>query len=193
MCAFRTLALYDTMKMAKMGDILAGMVCEAQRGIRKAFDPKIQEVRGHNGQLDCAANLMKLTENSKLTLGENPDKDFIKVQDAYAVRCTPQIHGGIRESLTYVYELMTREINASTDNPLVFADQDEVISGGNFHGEPVAIAMDTLGIAASELADISERRLERLVNPAISYGLPAFLCQKGGLNHGYMKIGRAHV
>lgn len=186
MCAFGTLALYDTLQMAKMGDVLAAMVCEAQKGIRKAFDPKIQLVRGHKGQIDAAANLMKLTAGSKLTLDENPDLHIVKVQDAYAVRCTPQIHGGIREALTYVHDLMVREINASTDNPLVFPDEDEVISGGNFHGEPVAIAMDTLGMAAAELADVSERRLERLVNPALNYGLPAFLCKKGGLNNGFM-------
>lgn len=186
MCAFGTLALYDTKMMCKMGDILAGMVCEAQKGIRKAFDPKIQLVRGHKGQIDVAANLMKLTEGSKLTLDENPDPSIVKVQDAYAVRCTPQIHGGIRECLDYAWNLMTREINASTDNPLVFPDEDQVISGGNFHGEPVAIAMDALKIATAELADVSERRTERLVNPSLSYGLPAFLCKEGGLNNGFM-------
>ncbi|MDO5564330.1 MAG: histidine ammonia-lyase [Eubacteriales bacterium] len=193
MCAFGTLALWDTVQMAKMGDVLGAMCCEAQLGIRKAFDPKIQAVRGHKGQIDCAANLMKLTKGSKLTHDDNDLKaagivkeDFIKVQDAYGIRCLPQIQGGIRECVQYVWDLMSREINAATDNPLVFPDEDEVISGGNFHGEPVAIAMDALGIAASELASISEVRLERMVNPALSYGLPAFLCQKGGLNNGFM-------
>ncbi|MCH3913770.1 MAG: histidine ammonia-lyase [Acidaminococcaceae bacterium] len=186
MCAFGTLALYDAVQMAKMGDVLAGMVCEAQIGIRKAFDPKVHIVRGHQGQIDSAANLLKLTAGSKLTLDENPNPEIVKVQDAYSVRCTPQIHGGVREALKYVWNLMSREINASTDNPLVFPDEDEVISGGNFHGEPVAIALDTLGMAVAELADVSERRLERLVNPALSYGLPAFLCRKGGLNNGFM-------
>ena len=186
MCAFGVLAYYDAKQMAKMGDVLAAMVCEAQMGIRKAFDPKIQQVRGHKGQIASAANLRKLTAGSKLTLDENPQENIIKVQDAYSVRCTPQIHGGIREALTYVEGVLIREINASTDNPLVFPDADEVISGGNFHGEPVAIALDTLGIAVAELADVSERRLERLVNPTLNYGLPAFLCKKGGLNNGFM-------
>ncbi len=186
MCAFGVLALYDGWQMAKTGDVLGAMVCEAQKGIRKAFDPKIQKARGHQGQIDSAANLMKLTAGSKLTLDENPDPAMVKVQDAYTVRCIPQIHGGIREALSYVEKILTKEINASTDNPLVFPDEDQVISGGNFHGEPVAIALDTLGMALAELADVSERRLERLVNPALSYGLPAFLCRKGGLNNGFM-------
>lgn len=186
MCAFGSLALYDTMKMMKFSDIMAAMVCEAQKGVIKAFDPKIQKVRGHKGQINCAQNLLKLLEGSQLLHHVNPDKNPNKVQDAYSVRCTPQIQGGCREAIDYVYNLMSREINAATDNPLVFPDEDEVISGGNFHGEPVAIAMDTLKIAASELASISEVRLERIVNPSLNEGLPAFLCQKGGLNNGFM-------
>lgn len=186
MCAFGSLALYDTMNMMKMGDILAAMVCEVQKGFKSAFDEKIQLVRGHKGQIDCARNLRKLVEGSKLTYDDNPDKNLIKVQDAYGVRCTPQIHGGAREAIYYVYNVISKEINAATDNPLIFVDEDQVISGGNFHGEPVAIAIDTLGIAAAELASISEVRLERMVNPSLSYGLPAFLCKKGGLNNGFM-------
>lgn len=186
MCAFGCIALYDTMNMMKTSDILAAMVCEAQKGFKIAFDEKVQMVRGHKGQIDCARNLRKLLEGSKLTYDDNPDKTFIKVQDAYGVRCTPQIHGGAREALYYVWNVLSKEINAATDNPLIFVDEDQVISGGNFHGEPIAIAMDTLGIAAAELASISEVRLERLVNPSLSYGLPAFLCNKGGLNNGFM-------
>ncbi len=182
MCGVGVLALYDTMEMARAADILAAMCFEAQLGIKKAFDLKIQEVRGHPGQMEVARNLTALLEGSRLALDENPPK----VQDAYSVRCVPQIHGGSREALRYVWDLMCREINAATDNPLIFVDADEVISSGNFHGQPVAIAMDTLGIAAAELANVSERRLERLVNPALSCGLPAFLCQKGGLNNGFM-------
>ncbi|MCQ2818790.1 MAG: histidine ammonia-lyase [archaeon] len=186
MCAFGTLALYDTLNMTKLSDILSAMVCEAQLGISKAFDPKIHEARGHKGQIVTAKNILKLLEGSTLIHENNPDRIKEKVQDAYGVRCLPQIIGGCREAIYYVENLMKNEINAATDNPLVFPDAEEVISGGNFHGEPVAIAMDSLGIAASELASISEVRLERLVNPSLSYGLPAFLCQKGGLNNGFM-------
>jgi histidine ammonia-lyase len=182
MCAVGVLALYDILEMTRTADILAAMCYEAQLGIKKAFDLKVQEVRGHQGQMDVAKNLLALLEGSRLALDANPPK----IQDAYSVRCAPQIHGGSREALRYVRDLMSREINAATDNPLIFVDDDEVISGGNFHGQPVAIAMDTLGIAAAELANVSERRIERLVNPALSYGLPAFLCQKGGLNNGFM-------
>src|SRR5574344_111302 len=113
MCAFGVLAYYDAMQMAKMGDVLAAMVCEAQLGIRKAFDPKIQQVRGQKGQIASAANLRKLTAGSKLTLEENPNPAIVKVQDAYSVLCTPQMHGGIREALTYVEGVLSREINAS--------------------------------------------------------------------------------
>jgi len=186
MCAFGALALYDGEQLARLADVLAAMVCEAQLGIRSAFAAKIQMARGHQGQIASAANLRKLTEGSGLTWEENPNAQLVKVQDAYSVRCTPQIHGGVREALAYVKNILTTEINASTDNPMVFPEEDQVISGGNFHGEPIAIALDTLGIAVAELADVSERRLERLVNPALSYGLPAFLCKKGGLNNGFM-------
>ena len=182
MCAIGVLALYDVIELARTADVLAAMCCEAQLGITKAFDPKCHAIRGHQGQIDVAKNLLALLEGSKLALEANPPK----VQDAYSIRCVPQIHGGTREALRYIKDLMAREINAATDNPLIFVDEGEVISCGNFHGQPVAIAMDTLGIAAAELASVSERRIERLVNPALSYGLPAFLCAKGGLNSGFM-------
>ena len=182
MCATGALALFDITEMARTADVLAAMCCEAQLGLRKAFDPKIQLVRGHPGQTDAAANLYKLLECSRLAT----DKSELKTQDAYSVRCAPQIHGGAREALRYVHEVVGREINAATDNPLLFVDEDEVISGGNFHGQPVAIAMDTLGMAAAVLAGVSERRIERMVNPALNNGLPAFLCRDGGLNSGFM-------
>ena len=182
MCAIGALALYDTIELARLSDILAAMCCEAQLGVTKAFDPKVHAVRGHPGQLASAKNITAMLTDSSLAREVNPPK----VQDAYSIRCAPQIHGGTREALRYIHDLLGREINAATDNPLIFVDEDEVISSGNFHGQPVAIALDTLGIAAAELANVSERRLERLVNPALSYGLPAFLCHKGGLNNGFM-------
>ena len=174
--------LYDAIELSKTADIAAAMTCEAQLGIKKAFDRKIQAVRGHKGQADCAANLLQLLDGSNLAFDLNPDK----VQDAYAIRCTPQIHGASRDAIEYVSGVISREINAVTDNPIIFPDEDEVISGGNFHGQPIALAMDFLGIAISEYADVSERRIERLVNPALSNGLPAFLTKHGGVHSGFM-------
>ena len=108
-----------------------------------------------------------------------------KVQDAYSVRCVPQIHGASRDAIEYVRAAVSREINAVTDNPIIFPDDDDAISGGNFHGQPMALAFDFLGIALSEYANVSERRLERMVNPQLSNGLPAFLTKNGGLNYGF--------
>jgi len=174
--------VYDAIDLLKTADIAAAMTAEAQLGIKKAFDHKIQDVRGHKGQKDCAANLLQILSDSQLAFDLNPDK----VQDAYAIRCTPQVHGASRDAVEYVYGVISREINAVTDNPIIFPDDDEVISGGNFHGQPIALAMDFLGIAISELADISERRTERMVNPALSNGLPAFLTKHGGVHSGFM-------
>lgn len=182
MTAIACNVLYDAVELTKTADIIAAMTCEAQLGITSAFDPKIQAVRGHAGQADCAENLLRLLEGSGLAARVNPHK----VQDAYSIRCVPQIHGASRDAIAYVWQVVSREINAVTDNPILFPQEDEVISGGNFHGQPVALAMDFLGIALSELANVSERRLERLVNPALSNGLPAFLTKHGGLHSGFM-------
>ena len=174
--------LYDAMNLAKIADIAAAMTGEALHAICKAYDPKTHELRGHQGQITVAENMRTLLEGSgnALPLQEN------KVQDPYSQRCMPQIHGASRDAINYVYEAVSREINAVTDNPIVFPDHDEVISGGNFHGQPMALAFDFLKIAISELASVSERRTERLVNPALSEGLPAFLTKNGGVNSGYM-------
>lgn len=182
MTAVGALALYDAINLAKTADIAAAMTCEAQLGIKKAFDPKVHAVRPHQGQGAVADNLLRLLEGSALAFDTQPGR----VQDAYSVRCTPQVHGACRDAVRYVENAVETEINSVTDNPIIFPDDDEAISGGNFHGEPMALAFDFLGIAASELADISERRTERLVNPALSNGLPAFLTEHGGLNSGFM-------
>ena len=182
MTAVGCLAVYDAMQLTKTADIACAMTAEALLGIKKAYDPKVHAVRGHKGQMDCAANLLKLLEGSELAHDVIPGK----VQDAYALRCTPQIHGASRDAIKYVYDAVTREINAVTDNPIIFPDDDEAISGGNFHGQPMALAFDFLGIALAEFANVSERRIERLVNPALSFGLPAFLSENGGLNSGFM-------
>ena len=174
--------MWDALDLRKTADIAAAMTAEAQLGIKKAFDHKLHDVRGHKGQKDTAANLLQILEGSQLAHDLNPDK----VQDAYAIRCTPQIHGASRDAIDYVYGVISREINAVTDNPIIFPDDDEAISGGNFHGQPVALAMDFLGIALSEYANVSERRIERMVNPALSNGLPAFLTKHGGVHSGFM-------
>ena len=182
MTAIACNVLWDTCNLAKTADIAAAMTCEAQLGIQKAFDPKIHAARGHKGQQECAENLRRILSGSALALELNPDK----VQDAYSIRCAPQIHGASRDAIEYVYRVLSREINAVTDNPIIFPDEDEAISGGNFHGQPVALAMDFLGIAIAEFANVSERRLERLVNPSLSNGLPAFLTKHGGVHSGFM-------
>ena len=145
-------------------------------------DAKVHELRGHGGQMDCAANIRKLIDGSGLCAAVQQGK----VQDAYSVRCVPQIHGASRDAIEYVRAAVSREINAVTDNPIIFPDDNDAISGGNFHGQPMALAFDFLGIALSEYANVSERRLERMVNPQLSNGLPAFLTQNGGLNSGFM-------
>ncbi|RKD27567.1 histidine ammonia-lyase [Caminicella sporogenes DSM 14501] len=181
MTAVGALTVYDAIKVMKMADISAAMTLEALNGITDAFDERINMVRPHKGQRDSAKNLLKLTKGSKLTTRQGE----IRVQDPYTLRCIPQIHGGSRDAINYVEEKVKIEINSATDNPLIFANEKDVLSGGNFHGQPMALAFDFLGIALSELANVSERRIERLVNPQLS-GLPAFLTEKGGLNSGFM-------
>jgi len=174
--------LWDAMQLQKVADIACALTGEALHAIKKAYDHKIHDLRGHQGQKDVAENLLALLLGSKNAL---PLQET-KVQDPYSLRCIPQIHGASRDAIQYVYEAVSREINAVTDNPIVFPDEDEVISGGNFHGQPMALAFDFLKIAISELADVSERRAERLINPALSEGLPGFLAKNGGLNSGFM-------
>lgn len=174
--------VWDAMKLQKAADIACALTDEALHAIKKAYDHKIHELRGHQGQRDAAENLRRLLDGSQNALPLQPDK----VQDAYVLRCAPQIHGASRDAIKYAYDMVSGEINAVTDNPIVFPDDDEVISGGNFHGQPMALTFDFLKIAISELANVSERRTERLVNPALSEGLPAFLTKHGGVCSGFM-------
>lgn len=174
--------LYDALNLAKAADIATAMTAEALNGITKAYDPKVHLVRGHQGQMDAAENLRHLLNGSDNAKPVNPNK----VQDPYSLRCIPQIHGASRDAFKYVYDAVTREINAVTDNPLIFPDEDEVISGGNFHGQPMALAFDFLKMAISELANVSERRSERLINPQLSEGLAPFLTKHGGVCSGFM-------
>ncbi|MBU6450759.1 MAG: histidine ammonia-lyase [Cyanobacteria bacterium REEB67] len=181
MAALGCLTVMEAERLAKVADIIGAMSLEAQLGSCKAFSPLIHNVRPHPGQQKSARNLIRLLEESELM---ESHKDCPMVQDAYSLRCMPQVHGASRQAFQHAREVLEIEINSATDNPLVF--EGEVISGGNFHGQPLALIMDYLSIALAELANISERRTERLVNPALSNGLPPFLTNDGGLNSGLM-------
>lgn len=182
MSAVGSLALFDAENLSKVADICGALSFEALNGVIDAFDEKVQVVRPHPGQAACARNLRRLLQGSEMITRQGQRK----VQDAYALRCMPQVHGAVKDAIWQVKRVLEIEINSATDNPLVFPEEGRVISGGNFHGEPVALSMDYLSIAISELANISERRVERLVNPHLNEGLPAFLTERGGLNSGLM-------
>lgn len=177
-------AVYDALKTVKLSDIAAMLTFEALRGIRTAYDARVQDVRGHIGQKTSAKNFLKLIEGSTSAT----EQGDLRVQDAYALRCAPQVHGASKDAINYVKEKVEIELNAATDNPLIFPETEDVISGGNFHGQPMALPFDFLKIALSELADISERRIERLVNSKLSNGLPSMLTKKAGLNSGFMIV-----
>ena len=177
------LALYDALKLIQVADIAAALSFEANRGVIDALDPRLHELRPHSGQIRSAEVIRKLLEESKNITRQGE----IRVQDGYSLRCAPVVHGASRDALSYILSEVNIEMNSVTDNPIIFSDTEEGISGGNFHGQPMAYAFDLLGIAVSELADISERRIERLVNPSIG-GFPAFLTEHGGLNSGFMIV-----
>jgi histidine ammonia-lyase len=183
MAAIGALVLARARRLVRIADAAAAQSVEAVRGSRTPFSPEIQALRPHPGQVDSAANLYALLDHSEIN---ESHRWCGRVQDAYSLRCSPQVHGACRDAMAYAWSVIAIEVNAATDNPLVFADRDEVLSNGNFHGEPVAIALDTLKIALAELAGISERRIERMVNPTMSEGLPPFLTEQGGLNSGFM-------
>jgi histidine ammonia-lyase len=183
MTAIGALALVDAEDAARLADLVGAMSLEALKGTPRAFDPRIHAVRPHPGQAASARNLSRLLADSAIVASH---KNCGKVQDAYSLRCMPQVHGATRDALGYARRVLETEAASATDNPLVFADANEMISGGNFHGQPVAIALDFAGIAAAELANIAERRIEQMVNPHLSSGLPAFLSPESGLNSGYM-------
>jgi histidine ammonia-lyase len=183
MAAIGALVLSRARRLVRIADAAAAQSVEAVRASRTPFAPEIQALRPHPGQVDSAANLHALLDGSEIN---ESHRWCGRVQDAYSLRCSPQVHGACRDAIAYAWSVIAIEVNAATDNPLVFADRDEVLSNGNFHGEPVAIALDTLKIAMAELAGISERRIERMVNPTMSEGLPPFLTEQGGLNSGFM-------
>jgi histidine ammonia-lyase len=180
--AVAALACASAEVLAKSADIAAALSLDVLRGSVRPLDPRIHEARPHEGQRTSAANMLALLSGS----GINKSHEHCgRVQDAYSLRCAPQVHGAVRDALAFARRTLTVEANGGTDNPMVFAEDEEIISGGNFHGAPVAIAADLLAIAVTQLATISERRSDRLVNPALS-GLPAFLTPDSGLQSGYM-------
>ncbi len=186
MLAVGILALLAAEILVDSADVIGALSLDALRGTDVAFDERIHQARPHPGQLQTAANLRKMLEGSSL---RESHLDCDRVQDAYSLRCMPQVHGAVRDTLAHCREVLEVEVNSAVDNPLVFLKRDgdaDVISGGNFHGQPLAFVLDFLGIALSSLAGISERRLERLVNPALNEGLPPFLAPGAGLNSGFM-------
>lgn len=185
MTAVGLLNTYEARRLVWMTDLAGAMSLEAMQGSRKAFDPLISAARPHHGEAQTARNLLKLLgatspiAESHIHCG--------RVQDAYSLRCMPAVHGAAKSTLRRAVETLEIEANSSTDNPLVFSDEGKILSCGNFHGEPVAFVLDFMGIAVSAMASISECRIEKLINPAMS-GLPAFLAPKGGLNSGHMIV-----
>ncbi len=185
MQALLSLALHEADSVVDTADVAAALSLDALRGSTAAFDHRIAEVRPHPGHRKTAENIRRLNHGSAIRESHrSPDNDP-RVQDPYSLRCTPQVHGAVRDAISYVRETLTIELNAATDNPLVFAKTGDVISGGNFHGQPLAMAADQMAVALATLAGISERRIEQMMNPAMSQ-LPAFLVREAGLNSGFM-------
>jgi histidine ammonia-lyase len=186
MTAAGALAVHDGLALARTADVTGVMSLETIKGSRRPFEPRIAAARPHPGAVSAAAALWRLTERSDIV---ESHRDCHKVQDAYSFRCMPQVHGAVRDALTFARTVLEIEMEAATDNPLVFLDGDDgeadIVSGGNFHGQPVAMALDFAAMAVAELGSIAERRVEQCVNPALS-GLPPFLASSSGLHSGYM-------
>lgn len=183
MLAVGTLALLAAETLVDSADVIGSLTLDALRGTDVAFDERIHLARPHAGQLKSAANLRRMLEGSQI---RESHRECGRVQDAYSLRCIPQVHGAVRDTLANCRAAFEIEANSAVDNPLVFVSDNAVLSGGNFHGEPIAFALDFLAIALSALAGISERRIERLVNPSLNEGLPPFLASGAGLNSGFM-------
>jgi histidine ammonia-lyase len=182
MTAIGVLVVHDAVRLTKMADIACAMSLEVLMGSNSEFDPRIQRIRPHPGQILTADNMLRLTMGSEII---SSHEGCARVQDAYTLRCAPQIHGASKDAVAHARRVIDIEINATTTNPLIFPDTEEIRLGGNFHGQPVAMAADYLSMGLAELGSVSERRIERLVNPQLSE-LPAFLVKEGGINSGYM-------
>ena len=179
------LALHHLLHLHKAADLVAALTLDALKGTDAAFDARIHAARPHPGQIASARNLLALLAGSPL---RESHRDCGVVQDAYALRCIPQVHGAARDAAAHALRVIEIEMNAATDNPMVFAETGTLVSGGNFHAAPVALVSDLLTASTADMASLSERRTERLVNPALSGDLPAFLTRDGGLNSGLMMI-----
>jgi histidine ammonia-lyase len=183
MAGHGALTVLDAARLTRLADVAGAMSLEALMGSNAAFDPRIHALRPHPGQLATAANLMKLTADSAIIASH---RDCTRVQDAYSLRCMPQVHGSAREAVRFARSVLERELASVSDNPLVFPADGAVLNGGNFHGEVLGLALDTLTLGLVQLAGISERRIDRLVNPLTNEALPPFLSPHGGVHSGYM-------
>ncbi len=181
MLAIGCLELAAAETLTDTAEVVCALTLDALRGTPRAFEPRLHEIRPHPGQLASAARLLRLLEGSEIRASHVSCR---RVQDAYSLRCAPQVHGAVRDTLAEARRVFSIELNSATDNPLVF--EDEVVSGGNFHGEPLALQLDYLAIALTALSGISERRIDRLVNPALNEDLPPFLARHAGLESGLM-------
>jgi histidine ammonia-lyase len=186
MLAIGALAAERLSLLLRTADVVAAMTIEAAFGTDAPFDYRLQRLRPHPGQATSASNLRLLLDGSPI-LASHRDSEHL-VQDAYSLRCAPQVHGATRDTLSFAQSVLETELNAISDNPIVLPDDGDIVSGGNFHGQPVAVAMDALATATVGLASISERRLYRLLDPSLSNGLPAFLVPESGLNSGFMLV-----
>ncbi len=183
MTGYAAIAIHEAKILAKHTDIAAALSIDALKGADRSYDERIHRLRPYPGQIIVASNIRKLMKGSEIRESHLHHHD--KIQDAYSLRCIPQVHGASHDAIDYIYNIVAVEVNAATDNPLIFSKEKDYLEGGNFHGQPIALAMDFLGIALAELANISERRIERMVNGSLS-GLPRFLIKKGGLHSGLM-------
>lgn len=182
MTAIAVLVVHDAIRLSKMADLACAMSLEVLMGSQSEFDPCIHRIRPHPGQMATAENMLRLTAESEIIASH---RGCSRIQDAYTLRCSPQIHGASKDAVSHARRVVDIEINSTTTNPLIFSDTEEFRMGGNFHGQPIAMAADYLSMGLAELGSVSERRIERLVNPQLS-GLPAFLVKEGGLNSGFM-------
>lgn len=183
MTAFASFICIKANKLAKMADLSGALTHEALRGTDKAYDLRLHNLRPYTGQTKVAKNMLALIKDSEIRVSHLENDD--RVQDSYSLRCIPQIHGASKDTIDYVSSIVEVELNSVTDNPLIFPNEKDYLEGGNFHGQPIALVMDFMSIALSELANVSERRTERLVNGQLS-NLPRFLTKQGGLNSGFM-------
>ena len=178
------LALLRANRLARVADVSGAMSLEALKGTPAAFDLRLQDARPHPGQKAVAKHLLSILEGSEIRRSHL--KNDPRIQDAYSLRCMPQVHGAVRGALSHCEDVLLVESGSATDNPLVFSESGDVISGGNFHGAPLALTLDYAAIALTDLMSISERRIERLVNPDMNEGLPAFLARQPGMQSGFM-------